>query len=141
MKSQIIDVRSGSVSCNSKVLSFCIVDACELEVFIMVSIISRMEEDQIKIIDKDANNKFKWSWLFKLEKKCVKLHWQTVLGRSMCVERLSVVSFRLNKLCVPRCEHIRKTLSNKETCTRSHYQIDKLSDICKPECSIHSYIL
>ena len=45
-----------------------------------------------KIIDKDAKNKFKWSWLFKLEKKCIKLHWQTVLGRSMCVGRLSVVS-------------------------------------------------
>ena len=31
----------------------------------MVSIINRTEEDQIKIIDKDAKNKFKWSWLEK----------------------------------------------------------------------------
>ena len=31
----------------------------------MVSIISRTEEDQIKIIDKGAKNKFKWSWLEK----------------------------------------------------------------------------
>ena len=34
---------------------------------IMVSIINRTEEDQTKIIDKDAKNKFKWSWL-RLEK-------------------------------------------------------------------------
>ena len=32
---------------------------------IMVSIINRTEEDQIKIIDKYAENKFKWSWLEK----------------------------------------------------------------------------
>ena len=36
-----IDVRSGSVTCNSKVLSFCIVVAHDLEVFIMVLIFSR----------------------------------------------------------------------------------------------------
>ena len=32
---------------------------------IMVSIINRTEEDQSKIIDKCAKNKFKWSWLEK----------------------------------------------------------------------------
>ena len=31
----------------------------------MVSIIYRTEEDQIKIIDKDAKNNVKWSWLEK----------------------------------------------------------------------------
>ena len=31
----------------------------------MVSIINRTEEDQTKIIDKGATNKFKWSWLEK----------------------------------------------------------------------------
>ena len=30
---------------------------------IMVSIINRTEDDQTKIMDKDAKNKFKWSWL------------------------------------------------------------------------------
>ena len=40
----------------------------------MVSIINRTEEDQTKIIDKGAKNKFKWSWLekfvtVKIEKK------------------------------------------------------------------------
>ena len=45
---------------------------------IMVSIINRMDEDQIKIIDKDAKNKFKWSWLEKfvtveIEKKSRKI--------------------------------------------------------------------
>ena len=51
---------------------------------IMVSIINRTEEDQIKIIDKDAKNKFKWSWLEKfitveIEKNHTRLHWQIVL--------------------------------------------------------------
>ena len=53
---------------------------------IMVSIINRTEEDQTKIIDKDAKNKFKWSWLEKfvtveIEKKSHKgrLRWQIVL--------------------------------------------------------------
>ena len=32
---------------------------------IMVSTINRTEDDQIKIIDKDAKNIFKWSWLEK----------------------------------------------------------------------------
>ena len=32
---------------------------------IMASIINRTEEDQIKIIDKDAKNNFTWSWLEK----------------------------------------------------------------------------
>ena len=45
---------------------------------IMVSIINRTEEDQTKIIDKDAKNKFKWSWLEKfvtveIEKKSHKV--------------------------------------------------------------------
>ena len=45
---------------------------------IMVSIINCTEEDQIKIIDKDAENKFKWSWLEKfvtveIEKKSHKI--------------------------------------------------------------------
>ena len=31
----------------------------------MVSIINRTEEDQTKIIDEGAKNKFKWSWLEK----------------------------------------------------------------------------
>ena len=31
----------------------------------MVSIINRTEEDQTKILDKGAKNKFKWSWLEK----------------------------------------------------------------------------
>ena len=46
----------------------------------MVSIINRTEEDQTKIIDKDAKNKFKfkWSWLEKfvtveIEKKSHKI--------------------------------------------------------------------
>ena len=44
----------------------------------MVSIIYRTEEDQTKIIDKDAKNKFKWSWLEKfvtveIEKKSHKI--------------------------------------------------------------------
>ena len=45
---------------------------------IMVSIIIRTEEDQNKIIDKGAKNKFKWSWLEKfitveIEKKSHKI--------------------------------------------------------------------
>ena len=45
---------------------------------IMVSTINRTEEDQTKIIDKDAKNKFKWSWLEKfvtveIEKKSHKV--------------------------------------------------------------------
>ena len=45
---------------------------------IMVSIINRTEKDQIQIIDKDAKNKFKWSWLEKfvtveIEKKSHKI--------------------------------------------------------------------
>ena len=32
---------------------------------IMISIINGTEEEQTKIIDKDAKNKFKWSWLEK----------------------------------------------------------------------------
>ena len=91
-------------------------DARDFEVFIMVSIISRTEEDQIKIINKDVNNKFKWSWLEKtvtvqIGKEMHKFHWQTVLGRSMCVGRLSVVDKYV--LTVLWCEHISKTLSNK----------------------------
>ena len=44
----------------------------------MVSIINRTEEDQTKIIDKGAKNKFKWSWLEKfvtveIEKKSHKI--------------------------------------------------------------------
>ena len=44
----------------------------------MVSIINRTEEDQTKIIDKGAKNKFKWSWLAKfvtveIEKKSHKI--------------------------------------------------------------------
>ena len=44
----------------------------------MVLIINRTQEDQIKIIDKDAKNKFKWSWLQKfvtveIEKKSHKI--------------------------------------------------------------------
>ena len=45
---------------------------------IMVSIINRTEKDQIQIIDKDAKNKFKRSWLEKfvtveIEKKSHKI--------------------------------------------------------------------
>ena len=45
---------------------------------IMVSIINRTEEDQTKIMDKGAKNKFKWSWLEKfvtveIEKKSHKI--------------------------------------------------------------------
>ena len=45
---------------------------------IMVSIINSTEEDQTKIIDKYAKNKFKWSWLEKfvtveIEKKSHKV--------------------------------------------------------------------
>ena len=45
---------------------------------IMVSIVNRTEEDQTKIMDKGARNKFKWSWLEKfvtveIEKKSHKI--------------------------------------------------------------------
>ena len=51
---------------------------CNILKVIMVSIINRTEEDQIKIIDKGAKNKFKWSWLEKfvtveIEKKSHKI--------------------------------------------------------------------
>ena len=43
---------------------------------IMVSIINRTGEDQIEIIDKDAKNKFKWSWLESREVITVELYRQ-----------------------------------------------------------------
>ena len=47
-----IDVRSGSVACNSKMLSFCIVDARELEVFITFSIVHIMGRKKLIIEEK-----------------------------------------------------------------------------------------
>ena len=41
---------------------------------IMVSIINRTQEDQIKIMYKDAKNNFKWSWLEKFVTAEKKLH-------------------------------------------------------------------
>ena len=85
-------------------LSFCIVDARDLEVFIMVSIISRTEEDKIKVIDKDANNKFKWSWLEKtvtvqIGKEMHKIvladciRKVSVCGKAQCCECLDLINY------------------------------------------------
>ena len=57
----------------------------------MVSIINRTEEDQTKIIDKGAKNKFKWSWLEKfvtvqIEKKSHKI---------MLTDCIEIVLFQL----------------------------------------------
>ena len=51
----------------------------------MVSIINRTEEDQTKIIDKDAKNKFKWSWLEKfVTVEIEKIITQDYVGRLYC---------------------------------------------------------
>ena len=58
---------------------------------IMVSIINRTEEDQTKIIDKGAKNKFKWSCLQKFVKvEIEKIITQDYVGRlyfsSSCIK-------------------------------------------------------
>ena len=126
-------------------LSFCIVDARDLEVFIMVSINSRTEEDKIKVINKDANNKFKWSWLEKtvivqIGKEMHKIvladcsRKDNVCGKAQCCECLDLINYAsrgVNTL-IRHCQ------------TKKHIRglATKLSDICKPGCSIniHSYI-
>ena len=60
----------------------------------MVSIINWTEEDQTKIIDKDAKNKFKWSWLEKfvtveIEKKSHKV------TLANCIEAAHVLHWRI----------------------------------------------
>ena len=66
----------------------------------MVSIINRTAEleDQIKIIDKDAKNKFKWSWLQKFV--TVELYKQLKYVHVYIVNTLYV---KIRIVCSVRC--------------------------------------